>query len=98
MNLVSISRELKYRQEVKYTFVMPVISASVMGVSIYLLDWLFTNMRGGFSRSLTVVNILIGVFIYFFIMILSKGITQKELTALPGGTKLYGILHKIHIM
>lgn len=98
MNIASISRELKYRQEIKYTFIMPIISASVMGITIYTLDWLFTNIRGGFSRSLTVVNILIGVFIYFFIMIISKGITKKELMAMPGGTRLYGILHKIHIM
>lgn len=98
MNLISIRNELKYRQEVKYTFVMPVISASVMGACIYALDWIMRTTRGGFSRSLTVVNILIGVIIYFTIMILSKGITKKELNAIPGGTKIYSLLHKLHIM
>lgn len=98
MNLFSISKELKYRQEVKYTFVMPLISATVMGICIYTLDWVFVTARGGFSRSLTVLNIVIGIIIYFVIMIVSKGITAKELSAMPGGTRLYALFHKLHIM
>jgi len=98
MNIYSISKELKYRQEVKYTFIVPLIAASVMGVCVYSLDWITTTTRGGFSRSLTLLNIIIGAVIYFVIMVLAKGITKKELNAVPGGTKLYSLLNKLHIM
>lgn len=98
MNLVSISRELKYRQEIKYSFVMPIISATIMGTVLYVIDTFLREARGGFSRSLTIVNIFIGIIIYFAIMIVSKGITPRELKAMPGGTRIYSVLHRLHIM
>lgn len=96
MNIFSISKILGYRQEIKNTFVMPILSAAAMGVVVFVLDKIVC--RNGVSRVFTIVNIVIGGAVYFLIMILTKGITKNELMALPGGTKLYSIAHKIHLM
>lgn len=95
MNIISISRILKYRQEIKKTFILPFISAAVMGTVIYFLDVLFT--KNGYSRGLTLINIIIGVLIYFVLMLLTKAITKTEFEAMPGCMKVYRILHKLHL-
>ncbi len=96
LNLYSIHKAVGYRQEVKKTFIVPVVSAAIMGAVLYLFDFLF--MRNGFSRILILVNILIGVIIYFIFMIMFKGITEKEILMLPGGRYIYKPLHKLHIL
>ena len=96
LNLYSIYKAVGYRQEVKKTFIVPLISAGLMGVVIFILDKVL--MKDGFSRILILVNIIIGVIIYFISMVLLKGITEKELLMLPGGRFIYKPLHKLHLM
>lgn len=95
-NLFSISKILDYRQEFVKTFFMPGIAALVMGVVIFILDKIF--MRNGFSRPLTILNIIIGAGVYFATLILIKGIAREDLEAIPGGTRVYAVLRKLHIM
>ncbi len=96
LNLYSIHKAVGYRQEVKKTFIVPVVSAAIMGAVLYLFDFLF--MRNGFSRILILVSIMIGVIVYFIFMIMFKGITEKEILMLPGGRYIYKPLHKLHIL
>ncbi|MCR5311607.1 MAG: polysaccharide biosynthesis protein [Lachnospiraceae bacterium] len=96
MNIASISLILKYRQEVKRTFLMPAVSALVMGGVIFVLDMLFT--KNGYSRILTLANILIGAVVYFILLILTKAVGKDELSAVPGGTRLYALLNRLHLM
>lgn len=96
LNIYSISKILKYRQEIKRTFIMPSIASIIMGLIIYLFDKLF--MAGGYSRLFVIVEILIGVIVYFVFMILTKTITEKELVKIPGGNKVYSLLKKFKLM
>lgn len=96
LNLLSISRVLGYKQEIKKTFITPLISSLIMGVVIFVIDMLL--MKNGFSRPLILITILIGAVVYFIVMVILKGITQTELCALPGGSKIYKIMYKLHIM
>lgn len=96
LNVYSISKTLKYKQETLKTFIIPSVCSVIMGVALVLLSKVF--MRGGYSRLLTLVEILIGIVIYFVTMLLCKGISERELKMLPGGTKLYGILSRLHLM
>lgn len=96
LNVYSISKTLKYKQETLKTFIIPSVCSVIMGVALVLLSKVF--MRGGYSRLLTLVEILIGIVIYFVTMLLCKGISERELKMLPGGTKLYGLLSRLHLM
>lgn len=96
LNVLAISRILDYRQEVKRTFLLPAASATVMGIVVYFIDKAFTV--NGFSRSRTVLTIIIGAVIYFVLLVVTKAIGKEELTAVPGGTKVYNILKKIRLM
>jgi len=96
LNVYSISKTLKYKQETLKTFIIPSVCSVIMGVALVLLSKVF--MRGGYSRLLTLVEILIGIVIYFVTMLLCNGISERELKMLPGGTKLYGILSRLHLM
>lgn len=96
MNIVSISRILRYSQEMLRTFVLPIVSAGVMGVCIYFLDRVFN--ANGYSRALTAANIIIGALVYFLGLILTRALGYEELCAVPGGEKLYRLLKKLHLM
>lgn len=96
LNIYSISKTLKYRQEVLKTFIIPSVCSAIMGGVLLVLNRVF--MKGGYSRILTLVEIIIGIIIYFITMLLSKGISERELKMLPGGMKLYSILSKLHLM
>ncbi len=96
MNIISISRILGYRQEVRRTFVLPFVSASVMGVAIFFLDRLFN--ANGYSRVLTLVNIFIGAIVYFIVLVLTRAVGHDELSAVPGGERLYRLLSRIHLI
>lgn len=96
LNLISISKILGYRQEVKHTFIIPVIGSAVMGVVVYFLDKALC--RNGYSRPLILITILVGAFVYFVFLLVTKGISKEDLSKVPGGTRLYGFLHKLHLM
>lgn len=96
MNLFSLRKLLNYRQEVAKTFVVPAISSAIMGIVIFILDKLFSI--NGYSRIRIICTIFIGAFVYFVSMLLLKGITRNELENVPGGSGLYRLLNRLHIM
>ncbi|MBO7333431.1 MAG: polysaccharide biosynthesis protein [Lachnospiraceae bacterium] len=96
LNVFSIKRTVGYRQEVLKTFVYPLISSVIMGLVIIGLKFLLS--RSGLSRPVTLLEILVGIIVYFVAMIVSKGITENDLMAVPGGSKLYAVLNRLHLM
>ncbi|MCR5278813.1 MAG: polysaccharide biosynthesis protein [Lachnospiraceae bacterium] len=96
MNIYSISKILDYRQETIKTFALPFASATVMGIIVFVLDRVF-NAKG-YSRVLTIANILIGALVYFLGLVLSRALGYEELSAVPGGEKIYRVLNKMHLI
>lgn len=96
LNIRTISLSLHYRQEVKKTFLTPLLCSAIMGGILFLINKVFT--LGGYSRILILLEILIGAVVYLLAMVLCKGITRDELNAIPGGGKLYAVFCKLHLM
>ncbi len=96
LNLYSIIKLLGYRQEIKRTFVMPFVAASLMGIVVFFLDRVFSS--SGYSRILIIVNICIGAVVYAAFLVFTKAITREELIKFPGGTRLYTILNRLNLM
>ena len=96
LNMNSIKRILGYKQEILKTFVCPIASASIMGVLLMIVSRVF--MKGGYRRSLVVVEILIGIFVYFVSMLAMRAFGEREIKMLPGGTKIYRLLSRMHLI
>lgn len=89
LNVMSIRKAISYSQEYMKTFIYPLASSAVMGGVLFLLNKLL--LHGTFSRILILLEIVVGIAVYFISMVIIKGITREELSAIPGGNKLLRI-------
>ncbi len=97
LNGRSLRKYSGYRQEIKRTFIIPAISSLGMGVVVYLVYTLVLYLIR-INTVATVLSILAGVFTYFTLMLLLRGVTEKELLRFPKGTVLVRIAKKMHLL
>lgn len=96
MNIIAIRKAVGYVQEFRYTFIMPFVSAGIMGAVLFGLNKVF--MHNGYSRVFIILEIFIGALVYFIAMLLTKSVTREEILSLPGGSRLARVLTKLHII
>ncbi|MBE5971907.1 MAG: polysaccharide biosynthesis protein [Lachnoclostridium sp.] len=97
LNHWAIRRTIGYRQEIKKTFVIPTISAAVMGgctFGVYKLIYMVIKS----NAVATVFSIFVAVAVYGVLLIKLKCLDEEELRQMPGGTRLLGIFKKVHLM
>lgn len=97
LNGLSIRKYLKYRQEIKRTFLVPGISAIIMGAVVYGIYFLMMKFIRINAVSV-IVSIVIGVCVYFIFLLLLRGLREKELASFPMGNKLVKLAKKLHLM
>lgn len=97
LNGLSIRKYLKYRQEIKRTFIVPVISAAIMGAVVYGIYFLMMKLIHINAVSV-IVSIGIGVCIYFICLLLLRGLREKELESFPMGKTLVKLAKKMRLM
>lgn len=86
-----------YRQEIRRTFVIPGISALIMGVAVYLSYQLALYLFR-VNAIATVFSILIGVIVYAVVLLLLKGLTEEEILKFPKGAALVSLARKMHLL
>ena len=97
LNGMAIKTYLKYKQEIKKTFIIPAISSVVMGIVVYVVYMLL--MSASHSNILaTLVAILIGAVVYFVVLLLMKGLSKEEMLRFPKGHVLYKIAKSLHLI
>lgn len=89
LNWISIAKYLRYHQEIRRTFVIPVISSAVMGGVVWVL-YLVMSKSSGELTSVAVASVA-GFFVYFIVLLLLRGVRERELRSLPGGRVIIGI-------
>ena len=98
LNLMAIKRYVpSYRQEVIKTFLAPVAASLWMGVAIALVYWLLGML---FSSNMvrTLLSVCVGVFVYFMVFLILRGLTKDELYDFTMGRRLYLLARKLHVM
>ena len=90
LNARSIRKKLHYRQEIKKTFLVPVIAAGVMGIAAYLVHRVF-NLFAGNTIS-TILAVCVGAVVYGICLVKLGGILEREIRRLPKGDLLADIL------
>ncbi|MDO4632984.1 MAG: polysaccharide biosynthesis protein [Eubacteriales bacterium] len=104
LNFRAIRRRLRYRQEIRRTFLIPLISAALMGLAVFLvyqgIDRLLLLALSDYIANFfaTVVSILVGILVYTFFLVRLRGIRSKEIQSLPKGALLVRILTKMHFL
>lgn len=97
LNWISIERYLNYRQEIIKTFVIPLVSAGLMGVGAYFIYQGMLLWTGSNAIS-TTVAILMAIIIYCTLLIFMKGVDEDELAFLPKGNSIVRIFKKLHLL
>ena len=96
LNARSIARCKRYRQEVKKTFLIPMVASAVMGAAAFGVYRAAYSIFGNLIS--TGISVLVAVAVYFVLLILLKGVDAQELRSMPGGTRLSGLARKLHLM
>lgn len=97
LNSFFIGRFLNYRQEVKKTFILPVLSAGIMGAAAY---GTYLGVHLILKRNVFGVLAAVGVAVVVYgILLLKMGVVdESEFLTMPGGRKLAGIARKFHLI
>ena len=96
-NGVCINKYLEYRQEVKKTFLLPLLSSAIMGGAAY---GVYTGLYMVFPHNTvcTLVSILVAVAIYFVLLLKLRCVDEVELHGMPKGAMLVRVAHKLHLL
>ena len=96
LNARSIRKKLHYRQEIKKTFLVPVIAAGVMGIAAYLVHRVF-NLFAGNTIS-AILAVCVGAVVYGICLVKLGGILEREIRRLPKGDLLADLLIRLNIL
>lgn len=97
LNAWSLHKYVGYKQEIVKTFLIPALAAGLMGVAVFgvyrlLLFVLQIEMLA------TLLSIAVGVLVYFVLLLLCKGVTERELRHLPKGQLFIDVAKKLHLL
>ncbi len=97
LNQRAVREAVGYRQEVKKTFVVPLLASLFMGAAawaVYEGMYLLTESM----RISVIPAILVAVAVYFVMLILMRGVTEKELRGFPKGYLIVKVAKKLHLL
>jgi len=97
LNAVSIGRIMQYRQEIKKTFLLPLASSAIMGCAVWgLYRLLFLGTKNNLLS--IAVSIVVGIFLYFIMLLILRCVDGNELATMPGGRVLAAFGRKLHLL
>ncbi len=97
LNQLAVRRAIGYKQEILRTFIRPLECSFVMCIlsyGVYRLVMLIVHNE----RIAVIPAVIAAVPVYFIFLVVLRSVSEKELKALPGGTRIYGILKKVHLI
>lgn len=97
LNWISIDKYMEYKQEILKTFIVPAISAGLMGVAAYF-TYEGLLLLTGWSKISTLLSILVAITVYFILLLFMKGIDEEELSNLPKGSTIIRIFRKLRLL
>jgi stage V sporulation protein B len=96
-NIRSIKKYINIRFDIKKTYVIPTLSALIMGLSCYGVYSLLEVIAVGNAIS-TIISILAGICIYIIVLVKLKGVEKEEMYSVPKGDKIVSLLMKIRLI
>lgn len=97
LNQWAVRKAVGYRQEIRRTFVIPLLASVGMGAVAYAVYRLF-YMLSHSMRIAVIPAIIAAIPVYFILLILLKGVTEEELRGMPKGYLLVRAAKKCRLM
>lgn len=97
LNAYSIKKYTGYKQEIKNTFIKPLLCSCIMGIGAIIIYKVLMNFINS-NTLCTLAGIVVAVIIYGIALIMTKTITEDELLSIPKGTMIVRLLKKFHLM
>lgn len=100
LNWVSVARYANYRQEVKTTFIIPLLASSVMWIETFCLSRLMAKVLPVnyiTNALITIICIVNACLVYFIMLFVLKGVTREELKEFPMGGRMAKFADKLKI-
>ena len=100
LNWASVARYANYRQEVKTTFIIPLLASSVMWIETFCLSRLMVKVlpvNYVTNALITIICIVNACLVYFIMLFVLKGVTREELKEFPMGGRMAKYADKLKI-
>lgn len=100
LNWASVARYANYRQEVKTTFIIPLLASSVMWIETFCLSRLMVKVLPVnyiTNALITIICIINACLVYFIMLFVLKGVTREELKEFPMGGRMAKFADKLKI-
>lgn len=97
LNWLAIGKALKYRQEIRTTFLLPLVSSAVMGAFALAVYRLVTSITGYYQLGI-LVSVPLAMILYGILIILTKSVTEKELPDMPFGMRILRLCRKARLI
>lgn len=100
LNWASVARYANYRQEVKTTFIIPLLASSVMWIETFCLSRLLAKVlpvNYVTNALITIICIVNACLVYFIMLFVLKGVTREELKEFPMGGRMAKFADKLKI-
>lgn len=95
-NTILLRKYLGFRNEVRQTYLIPLLSAVGMGIAAFIIYILFHWLTKRAWVGL-LVSIPVAALVYFVLFILISGTKQEEMIRYPFGTKIVRVMQKLRI-
>ncbi|MCI8853463.1 MAG: polysaccharide biosynthesis protein [Lachnospiraceae bacterium] len=96
LNGIAIRKHLRYRQELRRTFLVPILSSAIMGISSWLIYDFLNEILGNLIT--LCICLPFAVLVYGIFILVLQGVTEAELLSFPKGRTLARILKKVHLL
>lgn len=97
LNAFSIRRSTRYKQEMKNTFLLPLLSACIMGaVALGVYHGIYALLP--YNIPVLAVAVLVAVCVYFVLILKLGAVDGEELSAMPKGQMLIKIARKCKLL
>ncbi len=97
LNWYSIGRALHYRQEIKTTFILPLLAATIMGAATW------GTYQGVYALTshntiAMLISVPVAMIIYAVLIVIFRAVTEDELPEMPFGRKLLSLFRRLHLL
>ncbi len=97
LNWLAVGRALKYRQEVKTTFILPLAAALIMGViTLTVYNGVYALFASNALALL--ISVPLAMVTYGVLLIVLKAVTAQELPDMPFGMRILRLCKKLRLM
>lgn len=97
LNWISIGRALRYRQEVKTTFLLPLLASLIMGI-VTLASYTLMHLITHSNLASLAISVPLSMAVYGLLIILFQVVTEEELPDMPFGMRILRLCRKVGLM